>query len=128
MGQFATGEIKSATGRQRPNSKDSESFLSGHVSAVSAQAEMAKINIEYMPVNKTSKQALSFTVDSFAALTGWARIEAGEHYPTDVLAAWAFGHFVSRMGQEFIDPERQQFMIRPKTGPDTTGIELIIKF
>ena len=128
MGRLATEEIKSATGRERPNSRDSESFTSGHVSAAATQAEMANINIEYLPINETSKQALGFTVDSFAALTGWARVEAGEHYPSDVLAGWAFSRFLSRISQEFIDPERDQYTIRPMTGPDTTGIEIIIKF
>ena len=28
--------------------------------------------------------------------TGWARVEAEKHYPSDVLAGYAIGHFIAR--------------------------------
>jgi membrane-associated phospholipid phosphatase len=30
-----------------------------------------------------------------ASAVGWARIEAGDHYPSDVLAGAALGHFLT---------------------------------
>ena len=35
-----------------------------------------------------------------AAGTAWARIEAGEHYPSDVLVGYALGHFFSAFIQD----------------------------
>ena len=128
MGQIGTSELKTITERERPNFEDKESFVSGHVSAASAQAQMAGLNVEYLPIDETSKLALNITINSFAALTAWARVEAGEHYASDVLAGWALGHFVSHIGQKFIDPGNQQVLVRPRSGPDETGIEVIIRF
>lgn len=128
MAQMATSEIKSTTGRERPSNRDTKSFVSGHTSAASAQSQMAVMNVENLQMKANSKQALNFTFSSLAALTAWARVEAGEHYPSDVLAGWALGHFTSNIGREIIDPDHLQVVIRPRTTPDASGIELIIRF
>ncbi len=35
-----------------------------------------------------------------AAATAWARVEAGKHHVTDVLAGYALGHFIGRFTNE----------------------------
>ena len=34
-------------------------------------------------------------MDTLAGATAWARVEGGVHYPSDVLAGAALGHFVT---------------------------------
>ena len=38
----------------------------------------------------------------------WARVEAGMHYPADVLAGWAVEHFVAYLAQDFNEYCQQQ--------------------
>lgn len=128
MGQVATSEIKTATGRERPNSRDTKSFVSGHTSAASSQSQMAVLNVENLQITEGYKQTLNLTFNGLAALTGWARVEAGEHYPSDVLAGWALGYLTSNIGGEFIGQDRMQIQVRPQTRPDSSGIEVIFNF
>ena len=126
-GEFATG-FQSYSGREKPNQKNDNSFPSYHMTTATTSAQMAKLNIEYLPIGTTSKQTLNYTFDGIAALTAWARVEGGEHYPSDVLTGWALGHFFGYLAKGFIVPDQQQLVIRPQLSRDSTGIELSIKF
>ena len=123
-----TSGLKSLTQRERPNESNDRSFPSGHATSASIQAQMANLNVEYLPIDDSPKKALNLTFDSFAALTSWARVEAGEHYPADVLAGWALGHFMAHLARDFIDPEQQQLMVMPQTGNGAGGIQLVFRF
>jgi hypothetical protein len=123
-----TSGLKSLTQRERPNESNDRSFPSGHATSASIQAQMANLNVEYLPIDDSPKKALNLTFDSFAVLTGWARVEAGEHYPADVLAGWALGHFMAHLARDFIDPEQQQLMVMPRTGNGAGGIQLVFRF
>jgi membrane-associated phospholipid phosphatase len=126
--QLFASEIKDLSQRERPNARDNQSFPSGHVTVASTQAQMANLNVEFLPIDESSKQALYITFDSFSALTAWGRVEAGEHYPSDVLAGWALGHFISYFGRQFIGPDHQQMLIRPQMGDGLSGLELVFRF
>lgn len=89
---------------------------------------MANLNVDYLSIEPSSKQALALTFDGFAALTAWARVEAGMHYPADVLAGWAVGHFVAHLAQDFIDPDQQQVVVIPMSTNSGSGIQLVIRF
>ncbi len=126
-GSFTSG-IKRLTQRDRPNNQDDRSFPSGHATRASIQAQMANLNVEYLSIDTTSKQAFSLAFDSFAALTGWARVEAGMHYPSDVLAGWAVGQFVAHLARSFIDPNQQQVLVRPQSINGGSGVQLVVRF
>lgn len=126
--QLFASEIKDLSQRERPNHRNNQSFPSSHVAVASTQAQMANLNVEYLTIGESSKQALNITFDSFSALTAWGRVEAGEHYPSDVLAGWALGHFMSYLARQFIDPDYQQMLIRPQMGNGVSGLELIFRF
>jgi hypothetical protein len=38
---------------------------------------------------------MRYSAHTLAAATAWARVEAEKHYPTDVLAGAALGHFLT---------------------------------
>jgi hypothetical protein len=87
--------LKKAVTRTRPDQSDDSGFPSGHASAASAFSTLSRRNIEFMPVSQGSRLAADISSIGLAAGTGWARVEAKKHYPSDVLAGYALGHFFS---------------------------------
>jgi membrane-associated phospholipid phosphatase len=87
--------LKEATDRTRPDRSDDESLPSGHTSSASAFATLANCNLQSLPLSNTNRTLLRIGFTSLAAATGWARVEAGRHFPSDVLAGYALGHFIS---------------------------------
>ncbi|MEJ2468313.1 MAG: phosphatase PAP2 family protein [Campylobacterales bacterium] len=105
----ATSGLKAAIGRERPDESNSRSFPSGHTSSAAVTAVLAAKNIEQMPLGETEKKMWQWSSYAVAGLTGWARVEAGRHYPSDVLAGFALGHFIgSFINDAFISPEYQE--------------------
>ena len=123
-----TGQLKSLSQRERPNGLNDKSFPSGHATSASVQAQMAKLNIAYLPLSKGSQTALNWTQDGFAVLTAWARVEAGMHYPADVLAGWAVGRFVGHLGTTFITANEMQARVSPLLSQTWRGIEVEVRF
>lgn len=98
-GGFATGTItgavKHAVGRRRPNSQDTTSFPSAHASRAFAYSAACGRNLDETALSPGWKTALKTSATVVAGATAWARVEAGVHYPTDVLAGAALGNFIS---------------------------------
>lgn len=88
--------LKSATGRERPNGSNNSSFPSGHTSLASVSANMAVGNLSYVDMPRWARLTTNVGLYGTAAATGWARVEAGKHYPSDVLAGYAIGSFLAR--------------------------------
>ena len=119
----SVGTIKQNTGRTRPNGRDKVSFPSGHAAGSSISATLAYRNIErftmsYPAIDTASQVALT----GLAAATAWARVEAKQHYPTDVLAGAAIGHFFgSFMTDLFLGPVKSA-VITPVIQPSPDGV------
>lgn len=88
-----TSGLKSLTNRQRPNGLNRRSFPSGHATTSSVQAQLACYNLRYGGDAQAMSDVLCRVGQSAAVVTAWARVEAGSHYPSDVLAGWAIGRF-----------------------------------
>jgi len=123
-----TSGLKSLTKRDRPNNLEDRSLPSGHATRASAQAQMANLNVEYLPINSGAQQTLKWTFDGLAALTGWARVEAGMHFPSDVLAGWALGHFIADLAKGFINPHQEVIQVYPQSLGEGIGFRLVIRF
>jgi membrane-associated phospholipid phosphatase len=127
----AVGSIKQNTGRVRPNGQDRVSFPSGHASGSALSATLAYRNMERLssayPAADTASRMV-FT--GFAAATGWARVEAKQHYPSDVLAGAAIGHFfgafISELVLDPVSPARVVPVIEPS--PDGFFASLTLRF
>jgi hypothetical protein len=91
----ATNALKSATDRERPNGADRESFPSGHTSAAAVHGQLAKSNLEFIPMSPGLRRTADIGIDAVVLGTGWARVEAGWHYPSDVLVGMALGTFLA---------------------------------
>lgn len=95
----ATGEItnalKSATGRERPNGHDNESFPSGHSSSSAVHTRLASRNLQSIKMPNAARTTLDVGLHALTIGTSWARIEAGWHYPSDTLFSMALGNFIA---------------------------------
>jgi hypothetical protein len=89
-----TDGIKAATDRQRPNGINHASFPSGHASAAAVSATLASDNIDTLHISQGSRLALKGLAAAFTVGTAYARVEARQHFPSDVLAGAALGHFI----------------------------------
>lgn len=87
--------LKDAARRERPDETDDKSFPSGHASAAFSAATLADRNLRYVDGLEDVRPVLDVANTVLAAGTGWARVEAGKHYPSDVLFGAALGHFLT---------------------------------
>lgn len=92
---FATGELKDAIGRERPNGNGG-SMPSGHSSAAFAGMALANRNLDYIKMNRYARTGLKVANVALATSVGWARVEGEKHFPTDVLVGAALGNFTTR--------------------------------
>jgi membrane-associated phospholipid phosphatase len=91
----ATKALKSGTDRERPNGADRESFPSGHASSAAVHGQLAQSNLEFIPMSSGLRRTADIGIDAVVLGTGWARVEAGWHYPSDVLVGMALGTFLA---------------------------------
>jgi membrane-associated phospholipid phosphatase len=102
---ITTSLLKETTGRTRPDGTDDESFLSGHASSTAVSGRLAKVNLDSIAMNDAVRRAGALGIDVTVIGTAWARVEAGAHFPSDVLAGMALGNFFAHFATEaFLDP------------------------
>lgn len=102
---LVTYGLKSTTNRERPNGLDRESFPSGHTSFSAVQTRLASSNFRSIDMSCGERRFLDAGLTAMTIGTGWARIEAGFHYPSDTLFSIALGNFIaSFVDQAFLDP------------------------
>jgi len=123
-----TSGLKSLTNRQRPNNLDDKSFPSGHTSRATIEAQMANLNVNHLTVDTSTKRNLRWTFNGLAVMTGWARVEAGMHFPSDVLSSWALGSFMAHMAQSFIVPDQSKFQIYSQPVSDGMLLQIVTRF
>ncbi len=99
--------LKDLTDRERPDKSNNGSFPSAHASMAATRAALASRNLEYIDMPDGARTALDIGLYTVALGTGWARVEAEKHYPSDVLAGVAIGNFVATfINDAFLDPAR----------------------
>lgn len=89
--------LKHTTRRLRPDSSDSHSFLSGHTSIASVCNTLSSKMIAGMSFPKTHRVFYLSGLSFMTAATAWARLEAGKHFPTDLIAGAILGTFVGNV-------------------------------
>ncbi|MEA1927285.1 MAG: phosphatase PAP2 family protein [Candidatus Auribacterota bacterium] len=95
LSRMATNGLKSTTGRNRPDNSSDQSFPSGHSTQAFSASAIATLNINTIGIPPAIRTGLRITTVTAAVGTAWARVEAGRHYPTDVLAGAALANFIT---------------------------------
>jgi hypothetical protein len=90
-----TSLLKRAAGRTRPDGSNDAGFPSGHASGSAVFTTLARRNLEAIPMSHGGRIAADIGIAGLSFATGWARVEAKKHYPSDVLVGYALGHFFS---------------------------------
>ncbi len=85
--------FKAQTGRTRPDQSGDDSFPSNHAGKTAVMSMLASKNIDSLPISDIYKTSLKIGTFSLDAGTAWARVEGKKHFPSDVLAGMALGHF-----------------------------------
>jgi len=117
-----TGLLKDETARTRPNGQDTQSFPSNHASKTGVYATLADRNVENMAVPEEVVIASRIFLVTLITGVSWARVEAGSHYPSDVLAGVAMGHFIGAfINDAFLGIEKSS-PIAPIIGPSQGGV------
>lgn len=87
--------LKKAVKRERPNGDDDASFPSEHAAVSASLATLAAKNVNALELPWKAEAASDIGLGLVTLGTAWARVEAKKHYPSDVLAGMALGHFIS---------------------------------
>jgi membrane-associated phospholipid phosphatase len=90
-----TDLLKTTTDRTRPDQSNTRSFPSGHASGAFAATTLANRNLAVLRLPTWAEQSLTVANLTLASGVAWARVEGGRHFPSDVLAGAAIGHFFS---------------------------------
>jgi membrane-associated phospholipid phosphatase len=86
--------IQGATHRTRPTGSG-EGFPSSYASGIALTSTLTHGNLRSTPLPGRVRLAGDVGLFMLAAAGSWARVESGEHYPSDVLVGMAFGHLVA---------------------------------
>lgn len=114
------GYLKDETKRMRPNDQGATSFPSDHASRSALHTTMTLRNVKGLGWSDSAVSTTRIGLYSLTAATAWARIEANQHYPSDVLGGMALGHFFGAfftgafLGSH--NPERVQVLFEPARG------------
>jgi len=92
----ATSFVKKEVGRERPDGSDDKSMPSSASSRAFNFTTLSNDNLDDIPwLPSVVRVPLETGNILTASAIGWARIEAGAHYPSDVLVGASLGHFVT---------------------------------
>ncbi len=88
--------MKDLVGRERPDESNNKSFPSGHTVKAVTSATLIRRNLVSSIQPPKLRAGFNAAMIGAGALTGWARLEAKKHYPTDVLTSAALGNFLAQ--------------------------------
>ena len=92
------------------------SFFSGHTALTTSVAFFgAKVYADTHPNSKWKPVMWSAAI-MIPAITGWARIEAGQHFPTDIITGYAVGAAIGFLVPQFHlkkDNSKASFRLQP---------------
>jgi len=86
--------LKKAAGRSRPDGGDDKSFPSGHAGNSALFTSLASSNVNVMNIPSPARTSLDVMLHAVMFAVAWERVEAGVHYPSDVLAGISLGYFI----------------------------------
>jgi membrane-associated phospholipid phosphatase len=125
-----TSLLKETTARDRPLDQNNDSFPSGHASLAAVSARMTHETLRYYDLSRGARIAADAGLAGLALATGWARVEAGEHHPADVLAGAALGNFIAVFATEaFLRPAfGETVALRARSHGDGMALQVSVAY
>jgi membrane-associated phospholipid phosphatase len=133
VGAFAvtagvTEGLKVATSRERPNGNDDKSMPSGHAANAAVFNTLTVHNLQGIDMGARLRTSLEIGAGAVTVGTAWARVESGDHYPSDALVGMALGSFMGAFfAQTFLGLEpdaRLAFGAEPVRGGAVLHLEM----
>ena len=109
-----------------------KSFFSGHTSLSAANGFFAaRVFCDYYPESRWKPLAWALGA-TLPAWTGWERIQAGKHFPTDVLAGYVLGalcgYFIPHLHKKRPSNKFMAVGLVPMASPAYSGLALHLDF
>jgi len=121
--------LKSAFTRGRPDGSDDRSFPSQHAANLAVNATLTSSNLHVMGAPTSVAWALDGASIGLAAVGSWSRVEAGGHYPSDVLVGAGLGHFIGQFFEEaFLGLDVPAVAVQPVVTRDVVGLSFSCRF
>lgn len=89
-----TSGLKTLASRERPDGTSDDSLPSGHASTAAVFDTLTVRNLQSIKMSSALRTTFEVGAGAITAGTAWARVEAGRHYPSDVLLGVALGNFM----------------------------------
>lgn len=125
-----TQGLKPLTNRRRPDGSDNRSFPSGHATSAFSMATLSNRNLDAINPSPGIKYPLQIGNILMASGVLWTRVSGDQHFPSDVLAGAAIGHFFSAVIHDVflgIPPsQRVQLIVEPSK--EETMIYIVFPF
>jgi membrane-associated phospholipid phosphatase len=119
-----TTYLKDAVGRERPDGSDHRSFPSGLATESFAAARLGSENLPSTDLPSALQTPVRAGLYTMAIGASWARVEAGGHFPSDVLfAAGATNFLAGFVHDAFLGIGAQPGLVVSR-GPDGDGWEV----
>jgi PAP2 superfamily len=122
----ATAALKRVAKRTRPDGSDNKSFPSYDSSQAFSYATLSNRNLNSIHMPSALRIPLQVTNIAMASGIAWQRVEGKKHFPSDVLAGAAIGHFLTTfINDAFLalpDDSRFGFVILPMKGGIMTQV------
>lgn len=90
-----TSLLQNTTDRKRPNGSSEDSFPSAEAATSFSAVTLSNRNLDSIKMPKEIRTSIKIANVLLGTTVAWARVEAGAHYPSDVLAGAALGNFLS---------------------------------
>ena len=122
--------LKETTARDRPLNQDDGSLPSGHASLAAVSARLTHETLRYDDLSCGARIATDVGLAGLALTTGWARVEAGEHHPADVLVGAALGNFIAVFATEaFLRPALgETIALRARTHGNGMALQVSVAY
>lgn len=93
--RFSVHQVRKVVKRQRPNKIDHKSLPSGHAAEAGSRRALVGKGLDAIEMSNDLRLGINSLNTTIAIGTLWARVEGNRHYPSDVMAGYALGSFIS---------------------------------
>lgn len=125
--QKSVSALKDLFGRERPVG-GARSFPSGAATDAGYMSELTRGNLRNAALPERGRQFAGASLYALEGLSAWSRVEAGAHYPSDVLVGMAMGHFIASFVNEMWIHDRPEGITILGGPPGSIGLGLRYEF